>query len=197
MADREERTTEPLRIAQGERIIWTRIFDGFPATEYSLQYRIRGNGTGIDVTATADGDAFDAAITAAQSATLSAGERYEWQAWLTEIADATNTWKAASGSLTVDTGFTAGATSAVDRRTPNKIILDAINAAILNKATNDQLEYEITTPAGSRKLKRMPLKDLMDARTVYAKLVRNERAAERVRNGGLAGRAFKARIFEE
>lgn len=197
MAERNARTTEPTRITKGERVIWTKEFTDYPATEYSLQYRFRGNDVGLNITATADGSAFDCEITAAQSNGLGAETSYEWQAWLTETATPTNTWLVASGTLYVRRGFAAASTGAIDTRSTAKQILDAINATILNKATNDQLEYEITTPAGSRKLKRMALKELMEARTVYAKLVRNERAAERVRSGGKAGRSFKARIREE
>lgn len=195
MSERE-RTTEPTQIAKGERINWTRSIDGFPATEFTLEYRVRGNGPGLDVTATADGDGFNATITAAQSATLIAGERYKWQGWLTEIADPANTWLALEGDLTIRTGFVADDTNAIDMRTDAKRALDAVNAALLNKATNDQLEYEITTPAGSRKLKRYTVKEMLDLRTYFAKIVRNERAAERVRNGGKFGRTVVGRLKE-
>ncbi|HNU06434.1 MAG TPA: hypothetical protein PKO33_01630 [Pyrinomonadaceae bacterium] len=194
---RDDRSTEPREIRVGERIAWTRTFSEYPATEYGLEYRFRGNGTGINVTGAADGDAFDCEITAAQSATLLAGETYEWQAWLTETADATNTWIAASGTIDVKAGFSSGITTAVDLRSDAKIILDAINATILNKATSDQLEYEIATPAGSRKLKRMGLKELTDARKIFAEIVARERAAERVKRGGKFGRTVLGRLWED
>lgn len=196
MSTERERTTEPTQIAKGERINWTKSIDDYPATEYGLEYRIRGNGPGFDVTATADGDDFNASITAAQSLTMIAGERYRWQAWLTETADTANTWLFAEGAVEVKTGFVADDTAAIDLRSVAKQSLDAINATLLNKATNDQLEYEISTPAGTRKLKRIPIKDLMDLRSYYANIVRNERAAERVRNGGTFGRTVVGRLKE-
>lgn len=194
---RTERTIEPTEIIKGERIAWTKTLDDYPATLYGLQYRIRGLGSGFNVTGTANGDAFDCAITAAQSATMTAGEPYQWQLWVTETADSTNTWVAAAGTINVKTGFVTGTTTSVDLRSEAKIILDAINATILNKATNDQLEYEIATPAGSRKLKRMSLKELTDARKIFAGIVARERAAEQVKRGGKFGRRVLGRLSED
>lgn len=194
---RDDRTTEPRAVIKGERIEWTKTFPDYSAADYSLEYRIRGNGTGFNVTGAANGADFDCAITAAQSATMTAGEIYQWQAWITETADSTNTWVEAAGTIEVKPGFVTGTATAVDLRSDAKIILDAINATILNKATNDQLEYEIATPAGSRKLKRMSLKELTDARKIFAEIVARERAAERVRRGGKFGRRVLGRLREE
>lgn len=197
MAERELRTTEPTRIAKGEKMSWTRSFGDYPADEYDLEYRFRGNGPGFDVAATADGSDFIASVSAAQSTTMIEGETYQWQAWLTEQADATNTWIVDRGTIVVDRGFAADSSAALDLRSEAKKILDAINATILNKATNDQMEYEIATPAGSRKLKRMGLKELTDARKIFAEIVARERAAERVKRGGKFGRTVLGRLWED
>lgn len=197
MADRTERTTEPRSIIAGERVIWTRTFEDYPATEYSLEYRFRGPSTGFNVTATADGDAFDAAITAAQSATLTAGETYQWQAWLTEIGVSTNTWVIDSGSIKVDRGFATGTTASVDLRSDARITLDAIEATIQQKATADQLEYEITTPAGSRRLKRLSMTELLAARKEYAAIVARENAAKRAKETGKFGRKVLGTLWEK
>lgn len=184
----------PQRITQGERSEWTQEFEDYPSNEYSLEYRFRGPGPGINVTATAGtGSGFAAAITAAQSMTLSVGE-YGWQAWLTEIADATNTFPIAEGTCYVDRGFASEATVTHELRTPAKIALDAIDAALANAATSDQMEYEIETPAGRRRVKRMSREELVSLRKHYAGIVANERLATRVRAGKPFAKAVKVRM---
>lgn len=148
--------------------------------------------TGSTVTAADD---FDAVLSAAQSATLAAGEWY-WQAWLTDKSDATNTFVVAEGRFTVKPGFSTSPTSAVDMRSPAKIALDSIDAAMAAFAESDVQEYEISTPAGSRRVKRAARKDLMDMRRMYAAIVAREIQKERLRSGRPFGRTVKARIYE-
>jgi len=184
-----KRETEPTQIRKGEQIAWTRSFADYPATEYTLEYRFRGQpGVGINVTATANGVDYDAVITTALSNAFGATGRFEWQAWLTEIADTTNTFVVASGRVTVLVGFASGSTAAVDMRSTAKQILDALNAAITNRASATHLEYEISTPVGSRKIKNMTYQELTTARSYWAGIVARENAAERVRNGGSFGK---------
>lgn len=190
------RQTEPTRIAVGERIEWTRTFDGYSADLYDLQYRFRGeHGPGINVNGTADGAAFIAEITAAQSATLCTGQ-YHWQAWITEAADATNTFKAAEGVIAVDPGFSVTPEDTIDVRSTAKKILDALDAMMLGRASSDQLEYEIETPAGRRRIKRMTRRELLEMRSYYAGIVSRENASARVRNGGRFGTQVVVNVRE-
>lgn len=191
-----DRKTEPTQITQGERFVWTRTFCDYPASEFTLQYRFRGEGTGFNVTATADGDDFDAVITSTQSAACSI-KRYRWQAWATEIADATNINMIAEGVTDVLRGFASGTTTTVDLRSDNQIALDTINAAISGQTTANIQEYEISTSAGSRKIKRMSMSDLLAAREVYSKLVAEEKRRERVRNGRPYLTQIKMRVYDE
>lgn len=177
------RQCEPSTIAKGERIEWKRSFSGYPASEYDLQYRFRGSGPGADVDATADGDSFVAELTAAQTTLFVAG-RYRWQAWLTEQADTDNTFPVTSGFLNVEAGFVAGETGDVETRSAAEIALDTIDAALLAFATSDVTEYEISTPAGSRRVKRSDKVELTRLRSEYAKRVSVERVKRRIANGG-------------
>jgi hypothetical protein len=185
------RTTEPTTITQGERIEWTKTFSDYPATDYTLQYRFRGDGVGINIDATADGDDFAVDLTAALSVTL-AVKPYDWQAWLTEIADPTNTFPVANGRVTVKKGYASASTAAVDNRSKNKILLDA-HDDMLEKHL---LEWEVETQVGRRKMKYHSKKELLEARKYYATLVAQENAAERVRNGGTFGTSVKVAMYE-
>lgn len=190
------REREPTQIQRGETVRWRRYFVGYSPAEFTLKYLIRGSGTGIDVIATADGDAFVAEITSAQSQTLTEG-RYQWQAWLSEIAAPTKKYVAARGELNVRPGFVEGQTSSVDLRTTAQKIVDALEAALLNSASREQLEYEISTPAGARKIRFMTRSEQTSFLKYYKEIVARERAAERVRNGGTFGTSVKVRVCED
>lgn len=188
------RTSEPREISKGERLEWTKTIAGFPATEWTLVYRFRSSvGPGVDVTAAADGNSHVAVIDAAESAKLSVG-RYRWQAWVIEIADSTNTFKLGDGVIDVRQGFAAGNVAILDDRSSAKKIVDAIEAAMINTASREQLEYEIETPAGRRRVKFMSRKEQLDALKYWKGIVARELAAERVRNGGSFGRPVQVRF---
>lgn len=178
-----EDNCSPSTIRQGERSEWTVSYGDYPTTEYTLQYRFRGNGPGINVDAVVVDGKFVAELTAAQSATM-AVTKYIWQAWLTEIADSTNTFIVNEGFATVQAGFTAASLAAIDPRSPAQIALDTINAALLAFATSDITEYEISTPAGSRRVKRSDKAQLLSMRKEFAMTVSMERTRSRIKNGG-------------
>ena len=174
----------PSPIKQGERAEWDWSLSDYPATEYDLEFRFRSNvGPGADVAATADDEAFDAVLTAVQTANFNPG-RYQWQAWVTEIADVTNTFLVQSGTTLVELGFVTDDTGDIETRSAAQIALDTIDAALLAFATSDVQEYEITTPAGSRRIKRSDKSQLMEQRKHWAMIVSMERTRDRLRNGG-------------
>ena len=196
MSTTTTRTTEPTRIVKGERIAWTKTFCDFGADLYTLEYRFRGAGIGIDVNATADGTDFACEITKTASAGFGAAGKYRWQAWLTEIADTNNTFVAAEGVTEVVAGFDTSSQAAIEMRSTAKQILDAIDAMILNKASSDQMSYEVSTPAGTKKISRMSRIELLALRKEYAGIVERENAAERVRNGGKFGKTVVVNVRE-
>lgn len=187
------RTTEPVYITQGEQFTWKRSFGGYTSDEWTLQYRFRGNGAGFNINATASGSGFEATATATQTAAMATGQ-YVWQAWLTNIATPADTREVDAGAVTVKQGFTASPTTALELRTPAKIMLDTIDAALLAFATTDVMEYEISTPAGSRRVKRSDKTNLTEQRDKWALIVKREMAAERLRNGGKYGLQIKVRM---
>ena len=177
---------EPLELTQGESVAWERDIRDYPATEWTASYRLRGIlgvGAGLNVTCTADGPKFVASVTAAESAGL-AVTTYEWQLWVTRISDANDVRQIERGTVKVNKGFTAGSLSSVDVRSTAQQILDAIDAVMSGKATADQLEYTIETQVGKRQLKRLPMTELIAARTYYANVVAREQQAERLRARG-------------
>lgn len=186
------RTTEPISVTQGEQIEWTRTFEDYPATEWTLQYRFRGPDTGFNIAGTANGTDFDAVMTAAQSLAADFGT-WKWQAWVTNIATPATVLMIDAGVTQILQGFPVG-TAEIDLRSPAKIALDSIDAALLAFSSSDVLEYEITTPAGSRRVKRSDKAQLLSMRKYWAMIVRRENAAEAMRNGDKWGTTIKVRM---
>lgn len=187
------RNCVPSPVKQGEKTEWTWTVCDYPADEYDLQIRFRGPSTGFNVSAVADGTAYDLTHTFGASITVG---KWLWQAWITEIADPTNTFEVQSGYITVETGFTAVGTGIVETRSPAKIQLDAIDTALLAFSTSDVVEYEIQTPAGSRRVKRSDKASLMANRKYWAAIVSMERTRDRVRNGGKLMRSIGINVTE-
>jgi hypothetical protein len=171
----------PSPIMAGEFKSWTWTLCDHPADEWELQFRFRGPSAGFDVDATADGTAFDIEHTFDDE--MTAG-KWVWQAWVAEIADPANIFVVQRGTVTVEAGFVEDDEGIVEVRTPNEIALATIDAALLAFAGGDVLEYEITTPAGSRRVKRSDKTQLFSLRKHYATLVSMERTRDRLRNGG-------------
>jgi hypothetical protein len=192
MSTEPVRVVEPMRLTQGESVEWETSFDEYPATEWTLEYRFRGPGTGFNVTAAADGEEFDAVISSAQSAAMAVG-KYEWQAWATNVATPSIVRKIAEGTVNVERGFTTASTGAVELRSTAKQILDAIDAALLVDSTSTVISYEITTPAGTKKVQRSR-NEAIALRKEYAAIVSRENARERALSTGKFGRPVTLRM---
>ena len=181
------RTIEPTRITTNDTVEWTRTFSDYPADEWTLQYRYRGPGEGFNIDATQNADVpakFDVVIDPADTEDVDTAGTYTWEAWVTNIADNTIQKLAIpAGCVQIFLGFEADETAAVETRSKAKIMLDAIDAALLAFATSDIVEYEITTPAGNRRVKRSDKTALISERKYWAGIVTNEIAREGAKNG--------------
>lgn len=181
------RTIEPTQITTREEVHWTKSYADYPASLWQLNYYFRGPGVGMSLVwntdVTADGDDFDIVASAAKTVLMTTAGVFTWQAWLTEIADTTNKILVGQGRTKVVLGFNPASDAAVETRTEAKIILDSINAAMLAFSTSDVLEYTISTPAGTRTVKRSDKTQLLAMRKEYAAIVSLENARERGRQG--------------
>lgn len=187
----------PSTVTQGERVEWSKSFSGYPSAEWDLEYRFRGPGEGliIDADAADDDIGYEMEMYAVAPAFDVVGT-YHWQAWLTEIADTDNTFIIENGTIEVLQGFDSVTTDDIDLRSAAKIALDTIDAAMLAFATSDVMEYEISTPAGSRRVKRSDKAQLTTLRKQYAMIVSMERTRDRIRNGGSVMRSVPISMRE-
>lgn len=168
---------EPREIAVGETLEWKRALAEFPAGTYTLTYYVRGAGPGFNVAAAQEGSIHHVTVPSSTTQNLVAGT-YTWEAWTDDGAG--GQYLVASGEFKVITSLKAMTTSTtLDNRSQAKKILDAIDAMMIGKATLDQQSYTI----GNRQLSRIPIPELLKARTHYAKLYARERRAERLKTG--------------
>lgn len=178
---------EPREIVVGSTLKWTRDFEDYPASEYSLTYYFRGAGQGFDAAASADGDSFAVTVPAATTSGMTPGAYY-WQAVAVKDGEkfvaARGEAKAVAGLASVDAATT------VDGRSEAKKTLDAIDALLAGKATLDQQEYTIA----DRSLRRIPVPELLLLRKEYARRVMRERRRERVKRGGTVFSSVKVRF---
>ncbi len=166
---------EPTEIRAGDTVSWSRSFDQFPPSDgYSLSYVFVSKANLYPVAGsmvTVGQDNFSVKVPAAATATWVPGW-YRWQAYISDADE--NRYTVGEGKVEVLPNLQA-ATSGLDDREPDEIILDNLIAMLTGKATADVREYEIA----GRRLSRYSWSELMVMRSTYEKRVR----AIRIRRG--------------
>lgn len=163
---------EPLEVNAGDTWSWTRSFDDYPASTWTLTYRFVGNDDSQTVVAVADGDDFDVTVAASTSGDFKAGV-YKWGAY---VESGGERYTVDSGTLTVKPNF-ADLTPGAQRSHVEKV-LEAIECVIEGRATKDQESYSIN----NRSLSRTPITDLLLLRDKYKAELRDLRIAEKTAN---------------
>jgi len=170
---------EPTALRAGDSWQWTRNFEAYQSGRgWALQY-ILNSPTAIfpfpagSITADADGQAFDVAVTPAQTAAVVPGI-YDLYAVLSlsQSGSVINQQTFLLQSCRVDAKL-FGAAAPVDTRSFVKKTLDILEAAILGDASPLVQEYEIA----GRRINYMNRTELMKLRDEYAYKYDQERAA--------------------
>jgi hypothetical protein len=130
-------TTEPTELRAGDTWAWRRedLTGDYPASAgWALKYYFRNASGFFDVAADADGDAFAVAVAKAVTATRVAGS-YDW---IAVVESASDRHQVDSGILAVRPDFSAAA--ALDARSFARTLFDAVEAALISKASAGQLD---------------------------------------------------------
>jgi len=106
----------------------------YPAPAYTLNYALVNSSGQITITGTADGTDHKISVASATTADYTAGE-YQWHAYFTKSGERRHY---ASGHVEIITDYTAE-TGGFDARTFTKKVLDALESAIQNTASAEQL----------------------------------------------------------
>ena len=128
-------TTEPLTIRAGDTWAWRREnLSDYPASLWTLTYYFRNSAEKFDVEATADGDLFAVSVPIATTAAIAAGS----YGWLAVVDNTTERYEVGTGRLTVLPDLAADLVA--DTRSFARTMLEAVESALLNKASTSQLD---------------------------------------------------------
>lgn len=195
---------EPNEIRRGDTITWIRRsvqavsendagvldYTDIKASDgWTLKFSAVGKLGQFSITAAADDDnADDFKFTAAAATTVGyvVGD-YLWQITATKTA---TRYTLADGWVSVLDDI-AARSAAYDNRTHAKKVLDAIEAVLENRATLDQMAYQIA----GRSLSRTPLPDLIKLRALYKDEYEGEQAAAKIAAGLGSGRKIMTRFI--
>lgn len=172
-------TQVPRQLIAGDTWAWERSLADYPAGTYTAVWYFEGAAGSFSVTAGVNGAAHTGSVSAAASAAYGPG-RYKWSLVATKVADSTRT-TAEDGR--VEIVMDPAAAGRADRRTHARKVLDAIEAVIEGRASQDQQSYALS----GRSLSRTPIPELLVLRDRYKAEVKREERAERIASGLPAG----------
>lgn len=194
---------EPTELIVGDSISWKRrsvqavetnddgiveYIDIKASDGWALKFTAVGRLGFFAITASADSDNpddFSFSVAAATTSAYVAGD-YQWQLTATKT---TTRYTIAEGRITL-TDNIAGRAAFYDNRSHAKKVLDAIEATIEGRATQDQMSYQI----GGRSLSRTPIPDLMRLRAIYKSEYASELAAANIAAGLSSKRTIYTRF---
>tara|TARA_Y100001938_G_C8090046_1_gene434462 strand:- start:2790 stop:3377 length:588 start_codon:yes stop_codon:yes gene_type:complete len=184
-------TQEPDTLVVGDRWVWRRddLVSDYPLDEYALEYRFTEDSTGntnaFTIAATEAESTYLIEIASAVTANLVAGD-YQWAAFIIRSSD--------SQRVVIDQGRTEILpnlqNTTADLRSHAKKVLDAIEAVLENRASQDQMSYSIA----GRSLSRMSIDDLMTFRNRYRSEYLREIKLARIKNKQDSGNTIKVRF---
>ena len=184
-------TQEPDTLVVGDRWVWRRddLVSDYPLDEYALEYRFTEDSTGntnaFTIAATEAESTYLVEIASAVTASLTAAD-YQWAAFIIRSSD--------SQRVVVDQGRTEILpnlqNTTADLRSHAKKVLDAIEAVLENRASQDQMSYSIA----GRSLSRMSIDDLMTFRNRYRAEYLREIKLARIKNKQDSGNTIKVRF---
>lgn len=175
---------EPLEIAAGDTLSWTRTFNDYPAGDgWVLKYAFRGPAV-VNLTSAADGDSH---VTTIAVDTFTTAGTYFVQGYVEKGSERRTVY---SGRLKVTPNLAAIASGTYEGRSHAQKVVDAIEAVIEGRASKDQQEMWID----GEKLVRTPVADLLKLRDRYRQELSAQDDKERRRQGRGGRRIIRYRM---
>jgi len=176
-------TREPASVTAGDTLAWQISLADYPASAgWTLKYRLINAAGKIDITGTASGDDHRVSVPAATSAGWTAGD-YTWQAYVE--GGTSERYTVATGAITIKANL-AAQSAGYDTRSPAAKTLAAVDSWLTSRDLA-VAEYEIA----GRRMKYIPITDLIALRSKLQAEVARETAAERV----AAGLPSKSKVY--
>jgi hypothetical protein len=132
-------TVEPASVVAGDTVTWSKSLSEYPATVWTLKYRLLNAAGKIDITATASGTDYLVSVSSTTSAGWAAGD-YDYLAWVEKAGERVSV---GSGRITVKPNLAA--LNTYDGRSPARKIYEGLLAAYQTAVTARAFvaEYEI------------------------------------------------------
>lgn len=186
-------TIEPSVLIAGDTVIWNKALTQGEPGDGALKYYFNNptaNKSIGPIVATDNGDGtFLVTLDANVSAPMDVGD-WKWEAYFYPT-NTTQRFRVGFGRTCVKANYAALQGGAgVDDRSHVEKTLDAIEATIAGKATQDQLMYSIH----GRTLQRMSFKELESFRKDYKRQLAAQRDREKIANGKHPTTAIKVRF---
>lgn len=180
---------EPNELVVGDRWVWQRpdLVSDYAIADFALSYTFTDDAGAATfaISATEADNNYFIEVASSTTASLTAGE-YQWKAFVKRSSD--------NERFTVDEGRTKilanTELAASDVRSHAKKVLDAIEAIIENRASQDQMSYSIA----GRSLSRMTIQDLHFFRARYKAEYNEELKKARIKNEQNTGNTIKVRF---
>lgn len=171
-------TTEPTAVVAGDTLTWQRSLADYPASTWTLKYRLINSAGKFDITAAASGTDHLITVSSTTSATYTAGN-YTWTAWVEKTGERVTI---GAGTITVKPNIAALTT--LDARTDAAKIVDQLMTAYKEyTASNGHVaEYEIN----GRRMKYRSSAEILEQINFWKAQLAAEKRAERI-NAGLNG----------
>jgi hypothetical protein len=179
-------TTEPTRITAGDTLAWRKSLADYPATVWTLKYRLINAAGKVDITATADGTDHLVGVSATTSAAYAAGS-YAWTAWVEKAGE-----RVTVGGGTMVIAPNLAVQNSFDARSDAAIIVDQLMAAYKTfTATQGHVaEYEIA----GRRMKYRSSAEILEQLNHWQAILATEKRAERMAAGLGAGNKLLVRF---
>lgn len=132
-------TTEPATVVAGDTITWTKSFSDYPATTWTLKYRLLNSAGKIDITASASGSDYLVSVSSTTSASYTAGD-YDYIAWVEKAGERHTVGQ---GRITVTANLATANTfdGRSDARKIYEALMTAYQSAVASRAF--VAEYEV------------------------------------------------------
>lgn len=170
--------SEPISFVAGDTLVFEHDDPTYSVDDWTLDYVSLKLSAGFSFTVTTgNGYTFSASVKASDTISWVAGT----YRWLAQVSHNSNGERhtVAEGTWDVIADYATLVSSGFDSRSHVKKVLDAIEAVIEGRATQDQMSYSI----GNRSLARTPIPDLIVLRDKYRINYANEQKAERIALG--------------
>lgn len=179
-------TTEPAVITAGDSYTWQQSLDDYPASPWTLKYRLINAAGKIDITATASGADHLVTLTPTTTAAYPEGD-YTWTKWVEKTGYRITL---ATGTVTVKPNIAALTT--LDARSDAAVIVDQLTAAYKTYTASQGhvAEYEIA----GRRMKFRGSAEILDQLNHWKSVLASEKRAERIAAGLGGGNKYLVRF---